>query len=81
MENQETMLSLYDYLGHAAGSQLGKDVAAAAKNEKCGFEIRVVSNPKYTGEVMLYPKSFLDKYFKKTKTTDQNISDNDILPF
>ncbi len=24
------MLSLYDYLGHAAGGELGKEVAAAA---------------------------------------------------
>ena len=27
-------------------------------------EMREISNPKYTGKVMLYPKAFLDLYFK-----------------
>ena len=58
------MKSLYDYLGHAAGSDLGQEVAAAARKAGVKGEIREVSNPKYKGPVMLYPKAFLDLYFK-----------------
>ena len=57
------MMSLYDYLGRAAGSELGQWVAAAATQNKVKFETRHVSNPTYTGDVMLYPKSFLDQFF------------------
>tara|TARA_R110000824_G_scaffold75742_1_gene192054 strand:- start:3245 stop:3472 length:228 start_codon:yes stop_codon:yes gene_type:complete len=57
-------ISLYDYLGHAAGSELGQEVAAAARKSGVNGEIREVSNPKYKGPVMLWPKTFLDLYFK-----------------
>ena len=58
------MVSLYDYLGRAAGPELGKQVATAAAKAGVKHEIREVSNSKYTGPIMLYPKSFLDLYFK-----------------
>ena len=58
------MVSLYDYLGRAAGSELGKQVATAAAKAGVKHEIREVSNIKYTGPIMLYPRSFLDLYFK-----------------
>ena len=58
------MVSLYDYLGRAAGPDLGKQVATAAAKAGVKGEIREVSNIKYTGPIMLYPKSFLDLYFK-----------------
>ena len=58
------MISLYDYLGRAAGPDLGKQVATAAAKAGVKHEIREVSNPKYKGPIMLYPKSFLDLYFK-----------------
>jgi len=61
MENE--MMSLYDFLGRAAGGELGKQVAEAATKAKVGFELKEVSNPKYTGKVMMYPKSFLEEYF------------------
>ena len=57
-------VSLYDYLGHAAGSDLGQQVANAARQAGVKGEIREVSNPKYRGPVMLWPKAFLDLYFK-----------------
>jgi len=57
------MMSLYDYLGRPAGSELGQRVAAAASQNKVKFETRHVSNAKYTGDIMLYPKSFLDQFF------------------
>ena len=58
------MVSLYDYLGRAAGSELGKQVATAAAKAGVKSEIREVNNPKYSGPIMLYPKSFLELYFK-----------------
>ena len=79
------MLSLYDYLGHAAGGTLGKEVADAAARAKVGFETKEVSNPKYTGTIMMYPKYFLDEYFKAVQ--EKNLAslyeddDDDDLPF
>ena len=58
------MVSLYDYLGRAAGPDLGKQVATAAAKAGVKGETRQVSNAKYSGPVMLYPKAFLDLYFK-----------------
>ena len=58
------MISLFDYLGRKAGPELGLQVATAAKKAGVKHEIREVSNIKYTGPIMLYPRSFLDLYFK-----------------
>jgi len=58
------MMSLYDYLGYAAGGQLGKEVANAAIRAKVQIGKRYVSNKAYSGLVMLYPKSFLKEYFE-----------------
>lgn len=60
----EEMLSLYDYLGKAAGRELGAAVNEFAKLNKIPVTIKEVSNPKYKGKIMMYPKSFLDEYFK-----------------
>ena len=57
------MMSLYDYLGRAAGPELGKQVASAAARAGVKGSMREVSNPVYKGPVMLYPKSFLDNFF------------------
>ena len=64
IENNMEMKSLYDYLGHAAGADLGQQVAYAAAKAGVVTETRQVSNPVYKGPVMLYPRSFLDLYFK-----------------
>tara|TARA_Y100001972_G_scaffold25000_1_gene30356 strand:+ start:317 stop:544 length:228 start_codon:yes stop_codon:yes gene_type:complete len=66
------MMSLYDYLGRAAGPDLGKQVAIAAAKVGVKHEIREVSNSKYTGPIMLYPKSFLDLYFKGGLNENRN---------
>jgi len=58
------MKSLYDYLGHAAGSELGQQVATAARRAGVKGEMREVSNPVYKGPVMLWPRAFLDLYFR-----------------
>ena len=78
MKNNE-MLSLYDYLGHAAGSELGRQVAYQAAKEKVSHDTRYVKNPAYEGEVYLYPKSFLEKYFNKSK--GYKMADKNELPF
>lgn len=58
------MLSLYDYLGKAAGKELGAAVNNFAKENKIPVAIKEVSNPKYKGKIMMYPKSFLEVYFE-----------------
>ena len=61
-ENME-MISLYDYLGRAAGPDLGKTVATAAAKAGIKSEIREVSHVGYRGPIMLYPRTFLDNFF------------------
>ena len=66
MENVE-QISIFDFLGKAGGSELGMAVYAEFKNkypeEKIGS--RHVSNAKYTGNIDLYPRWFLNEYFAK----------------
>jgi hypothetical protein len=64
-EQKPYMMSLYDYLGRAAGSELGKEVAETAGKLKETIHKRYVSNTKYKGEVLLYRREFLDEYFGK----------------
>ena len=63
IDNSMRMISLYDYLGHAAGSDLGKQVAIAASKAGVKSSIREVSHVGYKGPIMLYPKTFLDNFF------------------
>ena len=58
------MISLYDYLGHAAGPDLGKKVASAAARAGVKHEMREVNHRGWNGPIMLYPRAFLDLYFK-----------------
>ena len=60
-----TMMSLFDYLGRPAGDALGQQVARAATGHppKVNFGTRYVETRTYKGDVMLYPKWFLDEYF------------------
>jgi hypothetical protein len=83
-------LSLYDYLGRAAGNDLGKEVAAAASKAGIKLQTREVSNPKFTGTVLLYPRDFLELYFREPDNIhaedlpggfDWNGNDDDDLPF
>lgn len=56
-------VSLFDYLGHAAGPELGKQVAEAATREGVSIDSKEVSTKKYSGVILMYPKNWLDKYF------------------
>ena len=60
------MISLYDYLKKPAGPELGKQVAAAANADKIKIDSKQVSTPKYKGNILMYPKTWLDEYFNKT---------------
>jgi len=59
------MVSLYDYLGRAAGKSLGGEVFRTAMALRENIEEKAISNPAYTGNVHLYRREFLDEYFKK----------------
>jgi hypothetical protein len=65
--------SLYDHLGRAAGGQLGKQVAEAAVRDGVKIQTRQVSNPKYEGEVMLYPSDWLTNYFSPQPSSKENL--------
>jgi hypothetical protein len=57
------LMSLYDYLGRAAGAKLGAKVGGVAKSIGARVGIREVSNRAYSGPVNLYEKPFLDAFF------------------
>ena len=61
-------LSLYDYLGKAAGEKLGKEVKQEADKQEILTQTREISNPKYTGIIYLYPKEFLEFYFREPES-------------
>lgn len=58
------LISLYDYLGYAAGGELGKEVATAAGKAKEKTGKRPITNTRFKGEVLLYRREFLEEYFK-----------------
>jgi len=62
-EQKPYMMSLYDYLGYAAGQELGKEVAETAVALKETIKTREISNTRYKGVVHLYRREFLDEYF------------------
>ena len=72
-------LSLYDYLKKAAGEELGLEVAAEARKQGIKTQTRQISNPKFTGTVYLYPKDFLDFYFRSPSSNQ--MEEEDDLPF
>lgn len=76
MENQE-LISLYDFLGYAAGAELGKRVAEAAAKAKQPIGKRQISNTRYKGVVHLYKRQFLQEYFNKQQNSDIQLSVSD----
>ena len=76
------MLSLYDYLNRAAGSALGKKVAAEAGKQGVLIETKEISNPSYEGKILMYPKKFLDNYFNPPAPGPRRPeAEEDDLPF
>jgi len=66
-------ISLFDYLGKPAGSELGKKVALEAHSKNIPYTMKEVHNKFYSGKIMMYPKTFLDKLFKKETTKKQAV--------
>jgi len=52
MIKEQASVSLYDYLGHAAGIKLGEEVYKAAKSAKEPLNTKFVINKAYKGKVM-----------------------------
>ena len=65
------MISLFDYLGRPAGSELGLKVAESARKIGIIPGKRFVKNPGYTGMIKTYPEEFLKLYFKNTIVEEQ----------
>tara|TARA_R110000803_G_scaffold85165_3_gene151435 strand:+ start:404 stop:628 length:225 start_codon:yes stop_codon:yes gene_type:complete len=66
MEEEVEYLSLYDYLGRAAGPKLGLSVAAEAMEKGVSPKQKVVEHSGYDGKILTYPKQFLVDYFHPT---------------
>jgi hypothetical protein len=61
------MVSLFEYLGHAAGASLGAAVYQVARRTREKVDTREVVTKTYKGKVMLYRKAFLTEYFKSKR--------------
>mgnify|MGYP003330589713 FL=1 len=75
MSNKVEMLSLYDYLGRAAGEKLGKQVAAYAKLRKARYGTKEVNHYGYKGLVQTYTKAFLDECFNAKRVFEPKQED------
>jgi hypothetical protein len=58
-------LSLYDYLGCAAGGELGQRIAYEAAKSKVNIKTKTIENPGYKGRIQMYPEDFLIECTKK----------------
>lgn len=83
MEKTNEFLSLFDYLGAAAGGELGKAVSEASKKAGQEIKMRDVVTNKYQGKVILYKREFLENYFhpKPPKPILNSQGTDDDLPF
>jgi len=72
MNDNTQLMSLYDYLKKPAGAELGKKVYEYARktNQAKHIQTREISNSKYKGTVLLYPKHVLDQYFSPEEVID-----------
>lgn len=79
----EKFLSLYDYLKHPAGRELGIQVSQAAQEANIPIQHKTVSNSVYSGPIQMYPESWLDSYFSNEVKSSTEILYNepDDLPF
>jgi len=64
-ESKQEYISLYDFLGKAAGKELGAKVYSKSKDLDIIVHYKKISNKEYTGLISLYPTHFLEQYFKK----------------
>lgn len=87
---KEDYVSLYEYMGSPAGKELGGKVAKYAKVRSIKPGFRHISNSKYTGLVLTYPRDFIAEFFAiknilSTNTTslERKVSEpqDNTLPF
>jgi len=71
------LISLYDFLGYAAGKELGGLVSKTAVKLKEPIQEREITNTRYKGKVHLYRKEFLEEYFRLKKEADYEPSIGD----
>ena len=76
MENNETYVSLFEYLGKGSGgTNIGREVTAEAVKQGIDIKWRMlpkeVQKPEYT-QVQLYPISFLDSYFSNNSNPEMD---------
>lgn len=69
--------SLYDFLGKAAGRELGLEVAKAALRDGILVQTKNVSNRQYKGEIKMYPVYWLEEYFDTGFTPSTKILYNE----
>lgn len=60
MKEKDEYLSLYEYLGRAAGPELGFEVKKIADQNNVPFQMKDVPHSGFKGKVITYPKSFLE---------------------
>lgn len=54
-------LSLYDYLGSAAGGELGQRIAYEAAKCNVNIQVKTIENSGYKGNIQMYPNDFLQE--------------------
>jgi len=64
MSKEEKYLSLYDFLGRAAGPKLGAEVKKYAVEQGIPTKTKEVPHSGYTGQILTYPVQFLELYFR-----------------
>ena len=74
-ENQQTeLISLYDYLGKAAGKELGGRVYQFANIMGARVGTKTVSHSPYQkGRIMTYERHFLDQFFNAESLFKNNL--------
>lgn len=69
-------ISLYDFLGHPAGGELGTKVWEAAHTAGEPHRTKHVETMKYQGKILMYRESFLHQYFNSKGEEQQNSNES-----
>jgi 7-cyano-7-deazaguanine synthase len=72
-ELKQEYISLYDFLGKAAGKELGAKVYSKSKDLDIIVHYKKISNKIYKGIISLYPTYFLEQYFKDNKQSLKHV--------
>ena len=79
MNQQPTLISLYDYLGKAAGKELGGKVYQFANIMGARVGTKTVSySPYQEGRIMTYERQLLDQFFRVQSLFTEKLSYTEI---